>query len=712
MRCLALVALLFVAFCAQAQQNIERQTTASNVRMTVNNIGLIGNAFRGSWLTRGFRSCEYPAGSGVEHLFQGGLWVGADVRGQKRVATGAIDASGGYAPGGCNFEFTPPRDRPTAELGMRSSLRRNPGFSPLAVSHQDFFGDFTDRNDTVPGTKIPVGGGCPVSDRRGTPLGIDVHVESYNWNFSFINFLVALDYTITNRTADTMRDVAIGFWADGVVRNIRRTPPGGTPFFNKGGNGYLDAPTYMAYEFDATGDPGFTNSYIGLKLLGVDHQTRNGLGQDTTVFYHPAKVGPNPDGRVVKINYNSWQFNSTDPLFFTPNNENERYLRLINSLTERPNWGDVLRPSLRAPNNRSNLISISTLPRLLPGESMRITFGVVLARKTEDGQPNTEDTQRQRAELVANANWAQIAYNGEDTNFNGVLDAGEDVNQDGKLSRWILPAPPDVPLARVETGPNNATLYWSDNAEQTVDPITRRRDFAGYRIYKTRIGFDQSQVLDLTNSLQLYQDFNKDSTLAYRTRLPRKGTYVFEGDTTVYRYKLDIAGLPAGWQHVLAISAYDSGNASTGLQSLESAPLEAVYRVFPGTPANADPKDNKPFVYPNPYYGGAAWERVNSRPEERRLMFANLPKRCRIRVLTQAGDVVDDFEHDAANYRGQGSDWYTINSDTKTNQLSGGEHAWDLLSRNSQIVARGVYLFSVEDLDTGNVYKGRFTVVK
>jgi hypothetical protein len=163
---------------------------------------------------------------------------------------------------------------------------------------------------------------------------------------------------------------------------------------------------------------------------------------------------------------------------------------------------------------------------------------------------------------------------------------------------------------------------------------------------------------------------------------------------------------------VLAITAYDSGNVETNLQSLESSLLDANFRIFPGTPANSKPKDNKPYAYPNPYYSAAAWERNGARPEERRLVFANLPARCRVQILTQAGDLVDEFTHEGSTYKGEDAEWFTQNSDLATNKLSGGEHSWDLLSKNSQIIARGVYLFVVEDLADGKFYKGKFTVIK
>ena len=44
----------------------ERLTTSGNIRMTINNLGMIGNAFRGSYNILDYPSCEFPVGSGVE----------------------------------------------------------------------------------------------------------------------------------------------------------------------------------------------------------------------------------------------------------------------------------------------------------------------------------------------------------------------------------------------------------------------------------------------------------------------------------------------------------------------------------------------------------------------------------------------------------------------------------------------------------------------
>ena len=72
-------------------------TTAGNIALTVTNFGTIGtrNAY---WPDQ--PSCEYPRGSRIEHLYQGGLWVGAVSRqsAQQHVSTGA-NGSGVLPPG-------------------------------------------------------------------------------------------------------------------------------------------------------------------------------------------------------------------------------------------------------------------------------------------------------------------------------------------------------------------------------------------------------------------------------------------------------------------------------------------------------------------------------------------------------------------------------------------------------------------------------------
>ncbi|MBY0426266.1 MAG: hypothetical protein K2Q22_11560, partial [Cytophagales bacterium] len=90
---------------------------------------------------------------------------------------------------------------------------------------------------------------------------------------------------------------------------------------------------------------------------------------------------------------------------------------------------------------------------------------------------------------------------------------------------------------------------------------------------------------------------------------------------------------------------------------------------------------------------------------------ANLPKHAEIRIYSQSGDLINKINHDPS-YNGSGLRWYSTNSDTEKIQMSGGEHSWDLLSADSQIIAAGVYTFTVLDKDTGKAYSGQFAVIR
>ncbi len=517
--------LLILLFPALASAQTEKVTSVSNVGLNVTNFGTYGNAFRGYYDLTGNTSCEYPRNSGVEHVFEGGIWIGGLIDGTvTAVSTAAYDASSGYFPGGEGFEMT-------AEVGEvlteRSTLFNSPYFSTDAVSHQDYVADFTDANVIIPGTSIPI-------QEHNNPMGLDIHFESYNWNFNFSDFYVILDYTITNNSTSYIDSMYIGLWTNTVVRNVNITPAGqgGSSFYNKGANGYIDT-LNMAYCYDATGDPGFTESYIGQRFLGAE---------DETGFYHPS-LRPN-----FLTNYQAWIFNnSSDPIFFIPGNDNGRYQKMTTGLNHSTCWTQnfAQNPScpalsyqenLNNPGNRSDLVSVGPFDRLEPGETVKIAYAIVLAKKKEDGNPNTDNNPVQQEFLVEHAQWAQTAYNGEDTNFNGVLDAGEDKDGDGEITRYILPEPPQTPVTKVISEKNAIDIYWSDNSEFSIDPITQEADFAGFKLYMSSIGSDVVAEDDLLESFNLISQWDIiGDSLFFETGLESirlDAPVYFDGDTS------------------------------------------------------------------------------------------------------------------------------------------------------------------------------------
>ena len=700
-----ILTLVFVSTELVGQTFDEKTTSSSNVRLNVTNSGTYGNAFRGYKNGSGNPSGEYPAGSGVEHLFESGIWFGGLINGATvGVSTAAVDAPQGYSTGAAGFEFYPEQGDILEEL---SSLRNSPYYSPDAISHQDFIGVYSDVNVQVPGTQIQIGGHID-------PLFVKVKSRSFNWNYGFSDFFVILDFDIENVGEYTIDSAYFGLWANTVVRNINVTPAGsgGAAFYNKGGNGYLDS-LQMAYCYDHSGDEGFTDSYVGQKFLGAE---------DKNGFQHPIS---NPR---FKAHYNAWQFNSTsDPVYFQPTNDNTRYQKLTKGLNDQQCWNQnnssnsncgskSYQEQLNDLGNRSDLVSVGPFLNFEPGDQIKVSYAFIFARKKEDGNPNSDNNAFQRSTFLSNASWAQTAYNGEDINFNGILDDGEDNNGDGLLTRFVLPSPPDIPNTKIITSDNKIEIFWQDNSERSIDPISQEKDFEGYRLYMTKLGFDVTDVPNLQRDLVKIAEYDiRDNGYGYETGFASvKLDKPIIIDGSEYQYKYTIEKVLNGWQYAVSVTAFDRGNEENNLESLESSSVSNNFRAFAGKPINESITKNEPFVYPNPYYAGASWEGISSFQEQsRKLYFANLPKHCEINVFTLAGDFLDKITHHD-DYNGDDIRWnQTFGSENPSqNVFSGGEHGWNLLTENTQIIARGLYLFTVKNLETGDLYKGKFAIIK
>ncbi|MDD3577436.1 MAG: hypothetical protein PHS23_00375 [Candidatus Cloacimonetes bacterium] len=167
-----------------------------------------------------------------------------------------------------------------------------------------------------------------------------------------------------------------------------------------------------------------------------------------------------------------------------------------------------------------------------------------------------------------------------------------------------------------------------------------------------------------------------------------------------------------GIEYYVAVTAFDRGIPSNDLNFLETGrDSDANMKVFfPGTLATEKMDDIK--VVPNPYIGRSKFDGRYDNDEKgdksRRLWFINLPNRCKIRIYTLAGDLVKTIDHDGA----QQTDIVTISKATTQGIAASGMHAWDLLSQHNQIIAPGVYLFSVENKADDKLKVGKFVIIK
>lgn len=185
------------------------------------------------------------------------------------------------------------------------------------------------------------------------------------------------------------------------------------------------------------------------------------------------------------------------------------------------------------------------------------------------------------------------------------------------------------------------------------------------------------------------------------------------------RYYNDIISHPPkGIEYYVAVTTWDRGFPSQNILSLESGrDAEANMKIlFPGPSAKTD-MDNI-YVVPNPYIGQSKFDgRIENDftgDRSRRIWFVNLPEDCTIKIYTLAGDLVDKVIH----HGGESSD--IVNPSVALNQdklkqsdiTATGMAPWDMLSHNNQIIAAGVYLFSVKDHDSGDIKVGKFVIIK
>ena len=461
-----------------ADDVFDKYTSVGQLGMTVTNFGVLGNGWNkinGEILP----SCQYKQHTEVlreqvEYFSYAGLWIGGIVNGQRRVSTSIVD--GVFDSGDEGFEYFA-----TSGMGIKSSISSTSEdpmaqyYDPSSVSHQDFITDFKDY-------------GSSNNDNNGitnhNPLGIDIHLESYAWNFSYADAFVLLKYTITNSSQDDIENLYAGFWADASVANFNYTdyytPGGGFSWYDNldGFDTTLDEAGFtrdIAYQYDADGDDGWAESYIGFSFIGSSV--------------------PRP---YSQSHYNQWKWNSGTnsdyPAFTMPENDYSRYEKLMTSVPPGsgedytndgyPNQADSwlflisagpLGSEPKIPGDSTNWI-------LAPDSSCTFIFAVVAAHWAE----GSSDSPGRRANLHVNKDWAQRAYDGEDKNRNNILDDGEDTDGDGKITRYILPEPPPVPNMAVDVGDQIVTVYWSNNAENFVDPVSQEQDFEGYRIFGAR----------------------------------------------------------------------------------------------------------------------------------------------------------------------------------------------------------------------------------
>ncbi len=307
---------------------------------------------------------------------------------------------------------------------------------------------------------------------------------------------------------------------------------------------------------------------------------------------------------------------------------------------------------------------------LLPGDELPVTVAFLAGLSIDD--------------LHRTADWAQRIY---DNDFQG-------------------PSAPAQPEFWCEPHPNRIRIYWRDNAESSIDPITQTADFEGYKLQRSSDLNTWSTLAqyDLIDTLP-YPEFERQNfNLGMPYDLYPAGmnwrweidSSAAEPDTTGRLYWFDNEDVIAGWTYYYIVRAFDQGVPGAGALV---TPIGKSYQMAIAGETQATATGaidlGRVYVVPNPYKGshlqesGGALTGGGSKAYPRKLTFMGLPPSgAEIAIYTLAGDHIVTLDHPSGNDR----------------------EVWDMRNKFLQEIVSGVYYYVVTS--GGAQHIDKFVIVK
>jgi hypothetical protein len=245
-------------------------------------------------------------------------------------------------------------------------------------------------------------------------------------------------------------------------------------------------------------------------------------------------------------------------------------------------------------------------------------------------------------------------------------------------------------------------MYGDPDFDPNSYPRSRPLRFNGEFHYFEAQDYNES---DLTNPTGIRKVYPEAVNPGADSSLWQPQDLTFEWDKPLpryYEYEYTFPDLLPTIPYYVAVTAFDFGSPNSGLRSLETKPLNNCIAELPMPPVDSvEARNLDVIVYPNPYrvdadYAERGYENRTldkSVDRTRRIHFVNLPRVCKITILTPDGDVVREIDH---------------------NHPEGGplsmHDSWDLITRNSQTVVSGLYYWVVESSERTQM--GKLVVIK
>lgn len=782
----------------------QRQHAIGTIYMYLTNYGEIGFTSYPQW------ESMYISTAGA------GMFFGC-VRGLDTLVSEACDQRWPH------YDWLTPEYISYEPIHESSHRRSSPHFEFGATADQQFSAVY---NDT---TQLPSVYGSTLDEieiRRHRPIGIEVRQNSYAWSNPFCRRFILIDYKITNVTNRIIARPAIGFYSDpDIITSTERDDTVSKaqlddisallPIAPGIVRGTVDT-INVAWVADNDGDPAYDFSWrpnsaraaIGTRILrapGSEFSYNWFANNHSKIEWGPRRES----NRWVYMNSQGAPFGDRARYRVMTNHEIDygQVFTMVNKTAEgwQPPPSRSIGQELASGLDTRFILSYGPFADMLPGDSVFFTVAIVMGDgfhrnphnfsdnfDYENPQPYLDGLNYQ--ELINSARWADWVYDnpGVDTDGDGYRGPAYLVNCRGDNCDSVFykgdgvpdfrgPGPPPAPVIDMTTQPGRVILRWNGAfTELERDPISRKRDFEGYRLYCSRFRLDDQFSMvaswDLVDYKRMayspaeelwvqesdpaseaewktimgdsafsvfdypaaeftraYQDTVQDTFFSLtgdildiqeRTRYSywtaedwNRNNEYYQGEfweaniiqqietrdtligTQPFKYgvyEATIENLNPAVPLFFAVTTFDFGDYSKGMEPLEMAPSENYHDAHPIYSSDVVVDSGlRVSVYPNPYrvlyrdgagnlttyyregYEGRGIHKFEE--QDRRIHFVNLPDTATIRIFSLDGDLIR-----------------TINHPDPFLTTYSSEVGWDLVSRNVQAVVSGIYIWRVD----------------
>ncbi len=247
----------------------------------------------------------------------------------------------------------------------------------------------------------------------------------------------------------------------------------------------------------------------------------------------------------------------------------------------------------------------------------------------------------------------------------------------------LIPPAPNVEVLEVVDDENNflgVDLTWDDSPES-------HENFAGYIAYKASEKGAGGELLWEPIDTFLVGE-NWPPPMAKKSSVYK----IFDSDV---KFGFD-------YYYTVQSVSIDLQDPPIGVQRTAKRDPRSYYPISPATPVATETLDNVKAV-PNPYVGSTVWNNripSSANPWEHRLQIINLPADATVKIFTIDGDFVKEIQAGETVRIGEGYP-----------EARDGVAEWDLLTRNDQEAAPGIYMFVVESKSLGTKV-GKFVIIR